>query len=134
MALSSPVAELAAGFAGGADSCTALAGGHTNSTFVDPIHSPRDCPARGETLSLPAAFPTSAFQTVNQDVALTFNAAQNGTWKLYGFDGSQALHLIASNTVASATLMLNALPAMSANPLVIPDNDGIFKNGFEPLP
>ena len=72
--------------------------------------------------------------TVTHAVALTFNAAQNGMWKLYGFTGASPLAQTGSGTINSANLTLPALPAMSANLLVLADSDGIFKDGFEPRP
>jgi hypothetical protein len=32
---------------------------------------------------------------------------------------------------AGSTVALGGLPAMSASLLVLPDNDGLFRNGFE---
>jgi hypothetical protein len=68
--------------------------------------------------------------TVNHDVTLTFNAAQSGAWTLYGFDGTHPLHQLNSNTISGTTL--TGLTPISANLLVITDNDGIFKDGFGP--
>ncbi|MEO7062998.1 MAG: glycoside hydrolase family 44 protein [Dokdonella sp.] len=65
-----------------------------------------------------------------QDAALSFAAAQGGAWKLFGFDASHAPHLLASGLINGKSLALSALPAMSANLLVI-DGDLIFKNGFD---
>jgi len=69
--------------------------------------------------------------SASHDVALTFNASQSGTWKLYGFDGAQGLHQITSNSISGTTLTLTGLPPMSASLLVIPDSDGIFRNSFD---
>lgn len=69
--------------------------------------------------------------TVAHDVALTFNAVHNATWKLYGFSASTALAQTGTNSIAGATLTLSALPALSASLLVIPDADEIFKDGFD---
>lgn len=69
--------------------------------------------------------------TVAHDVALSFNASHAATWKLYGFSGTTPLVPTGSGDIAGATLTLSALPALSASLLVVPDNDEIFKNGFE---
>jgi hypothetical protein len=69
--------------------------------------------------------------SASHNVAVTFNKARSGTWKLYGFDATHAVHQISSGSMAGASLSLTGLPAMSANLLVVPDNDGIFKDGFE---
>ncbi|MBS0557879.1 MAG: glycoside hydrolase family 44 protein [Proteobacteria bacterium] len=69
--------------------------------------------------------------TVAQSVALAFNTGHAATWKLYGFTGAGALSQTGTGVIAGATLTLSGLPAMSASLLVIPDDDEIFKNGFE---
>jgi hypothetical protein len=69
--------------------------------------------------------------TLSHDVTVTFNAAPNGTWKLYGFDGVSGMHQINTGSISSTALTLNALPPMSASLLVTPDIDQIFKNGFQ---
>lgn len=69
--------------------------------------------------------------TVAHDVALSFNASHAAAWKLYGFSGTTPLVPTGSGNIAGATLTLSALPALSASLLVVPDNDEIFKNGFE---
>jgi len=72
--------------------------------------------------------------SASHDVTVVFNAARSGTWKLYGFDAAHALHMIGSGSIAGTTLSLTGattLPAMSANLLVVPNDDGIFKDGFE---
>ncbi len=69
--------------------------------------------------------------TAAHDVTLSFDASHTAAWKLYGFTGTTALAQTGSGNVAGAALTLAGLPAMSANLLVIPDNDEIFKNGFE---
>jgi hypothetical protein len=68
--------------------------------------------------------------TVTHDVALTFDSAYNGTWKLYGFTGSSALIQTGTGSISTAALTLSALPPISASLLVIPDSDEIFKDGF----
>ncbi len=69
--------------------------------------------------------------TVAHDAAITLNAARKTTWKLYGFDAAHDLRLITSGSIATNTLTVTGLTAMSANLLVIPDNDEIFGDGFE---
>ena len=68
--------------------------------------------------------------TVAHDVVVTFASARNATWKLYGFDTANALHLIDSKALNGTAVTLSGLTPMSANLLVVPDNDEIFKNGF----
>lgn len=69
--------------------------------------------------------------TVAHDVTLSFNAGHAATWKLYGFTGTTALAQTGNGNIAGTSLAVSALPALSANLLVVPDNDEIFKNGFE---
>ncbi|MEP6483930.1 MAG: hypothetical protein ABJB01_05730, partial [Rudaea sp.] len=70
--------------------------------------------------------------TVAHDVSIALHQARNAAWKLYGFDAANAVHQIGSGgTVNGTSLSLTALTPMSANLLVIPDNDDIFKNGFQ---
>jgi hypothetical protein len=69
--------------------------------------------------------------SVSHDVALSFNAPHFAAWTLYGFTGASALAQTDSGSINGTTLTLSALPPLSANLLVIPDNDSIFKNGFE---
>ena len=69
--------------------------------------------------------------TAVHDVTLTLDAARNVSWKLYGFDASHDLRQITSGSITTNTLSLSGLAAMSANLLVIPDNDEIFGDGFE---
>ena len=69
--------------------------------------------------------------TTAQDVALTFASAPGGAWTLYGFDANQPVHAIGSGSVTGTTLSLAALPAMSANLLVVSGGDAIFTDGFE---
>jgi hypothetical protein len=72
--------------------------------------------------------------TLSHDVTLTFNSTQSGTWNLYGFDGANAVHQISSGPIAGTVLTLTGattLAPMSANLLVIPDADEIFRDGFE---
>ena len=51
--------------------------------------------------------------TAPHDVTLTFNAAQSGTWKLYGFDGTHALSQITSGNITGTTLTVPGLTPMS---------------------
>lgn len=69
-------------------------------------------------------------------VTVNFAHVRNGAWQLYGFDAEHAVHLMQSGTLEQAnTLVLSALPAMSASWLVTQGDDGIFANGFEsPVP
>ena len=68
---------------------------------------------------------------VAHDVSVTFNAAHVAAWKLYGFTGATALAQTGSGNVNGTSLALAALPALSASLLVVPDNDEIFKDGFQ---
>ena len=70
--------------------------------------------------------------TVTHDANLTFASALAGSWTLYGFDASNGVHAITSGGIAGTTLTLSALPAISANLLVIQGGDEIFANGFDP--
>lgn len=69
-------------------------------------------------------------------VAVSFPSALDGTWKLYGFDAANPVHLIASGTITGTTPTLPSLPAMSASLLVIElaqaPESRVFSNGFEP--
>ena len=69
--------------------------------------------------------------SIAHDVSLTFNTPHVAAWKLYGFTGATALAQTGSGSMNSPSLALTALPALSASLLVVPDNDEIFKNGFE---
>ncbi|MGH8042293.1 MAG: glycoside hydrolase family 44 protein [Rudaea sp.] len=69
--------------------------------------------------------------TVAHAVSVTFNASHSATWTLYGFTGTSALTQTGSGNIHGTSLTLAALPAISANLLVVPDNDEIFYNGFE---
>lgn len=69
--------------------------------------------------------------SVAHDVSLTFNTPHVAAWKLYGFTGATALAQTGSGSMNSPSLTLTALPALSASLLVVPDNDEIFKDGFE---
>ena len=76
---------------------------------------------------------TNKDTSATHSVALTFAQPQSGAWKLYGFDPAHALHVAASGTFVSpaTALTLDSLPALSANLLVLPDNDVLFANGFD---
>jgi hypothetical protein len=68
--------------------------------------------------------------TSSQNVPLTFASVPGTSWKLYGFDGATGVHQIDTGTISTTSLTLNALPAMSANLLVITGADLIFRDGF----
>jgi hypothetical protein len=68
--------------------------------------------------------------TVSHDVAVTFNSPRNATWTLYGFDGNNAVHMIGTGAINGTSLTVSGLTPISANLLVIPENDEIFKDGF----
>jgi hypothetical protein len=69
--------------------------------------------------------------TIAHDVALSFNASHSAVWKLYGFTGAIALGQTGSGNMTGGAMTLTALPPRSASLLVIPDDNEIFKNGFE---
>jgi Glycoside hydrolase family 44 len=70
--------------------------------------------------------------TVAHDVSVTLHQVRNATWKLFGFDATHTVHQIGpGGTVNGTSLTLTGLTPMSANLLVIPDNDEIFGNGFD---
>ena len=69
--------------------------------------------------------------TLAHDVALSFNASHTAAWKLYGFTGASALGQTGSGNMTGGAMTLTALPPRSASLLVIPDDNEIFKNGFE---
>ncbi len=72
--------------------------------------------------------------TISHDVVVTFAYPRSANWKLYGFTGSTVLAQIGGASMSGTSLTVAGLPARSANLLVIPDNDAIFKNGFEATP
>jgi hypothetical protein len=69
--------------------------------------------------------------TSSHSVALTFAQSRGAGCALYQFDASHAVHSVAVTCNAGSTVALGGLPAMSASLLVLPDNDGLFRNGFE---
>jgi len=69
--------------------------------------------------------------TSAHDVAVGFDSARSGSWSLYGFDADHAVHALANGTIDGTTLALSALPAMSANLLVVASGDRLFDDGFE---
>jgi hypothetical protein len=69
--------------------------------------------------------------TVTHDAVLSFDSAYNSTWHLFGFDADHQVHAIANGSMSGSGLTLPALPAISANLLVIEGGDGIFANGFD---
>ncbi len=69
--------------------------------------------------------------TASHAVNLTLASARYAAWTLYGFDGTHAVHQVATGSVNGTSLSLSSLSPISANLLVIPDNDEIFKDGFQ---
>jgi hypothetical protein len=71
--------------------------------------------------------------TVTHDANVAFATPLSGAWTWYGFDPSNAVHAIASGGIDGASVTLVALPAMSANLLVVETErgDSIFGDGFE---
>jgi hypothetical protein len=69
--------------------------------------------------------------TVTHDAVLTFDSSHNSTWRLFGFDAANDVHPIATGSMSGTGLTLSALPAISANLLIIEGGDGIFANGFD---
>ena len=70
----------------------------------------------------------------SHDVTIQFAQIHDGPWKLYGFDASHVVHLMASGVLDHAiTLTLSGLPVMSASLLVTQSNEAIFKDGFEQM-
>jgi hypothetical protein len=69
--------------------------------------------------------------TVTHDAVLTFDSAHNGNWRLFGFDADHEVHAIANGSMSGTGLTLPALPAISANLLLIEGGDGIFADGFD---
>jgi len=70
--------------------------------------------------------------TAAHDVQLTFAAARAGAWTLYGFDANSPVHAITSGAISGTSVALSAVPAMSANLLVISGGDMIFASTFDP--
>jgi hypothetical protein len=69
--------------------------------------------------------------TSAQDASLTFASTPGTSWKLYGFDGSNPVPQIGSGAISGTALSVTALPAMSANLLVVTGADLIFSDGFD---
>ena len=74
---------------------------------------------------------TNKDTSATHSVALTFAQSQRGAWTLYGFDAANGLHTIASGSNPGAALTLDNLPALSASLLVLSDEDGLFRDGFD---
>jgi hypothetical protein len=74
---------------------------------------------------------TNKDTSATHSVALTFAQNQTGAWNLYGFDAANAVHLIAGGSNPGMGLTLDNLPALSASLLVLSDQDGIFRDGFD---
>jgi hypothetical protein len=66
------------------------------------------------------------------DVQVAFGESRVGTWTLYGFDADEPVHAITNGAVSGTSIALTALPAMSANLLVISGGDAVFADGFGP--
>jgi hypothetical protein len=69
--------------------------------------------------------------TSSHSVAVTFAQGQAADCTLYGFDATNALHAITLSCGGGTALTVPALPPQSANLLVLPDSDGIFRDGFD---
>ncbi len=69
--------------------------------------------------------------TSTQSVTVNFASSPGAQWNLYGFDANQGVHAISNGSLSGNSVTINALPAMSANLLVIAGNDVIFANGFD---
>lgn len=69
--------------------------------------------------------------TSSHSVALTLAQGQSGSCALYGFDATHGVHSTPVACTAGTALTLSGLPAMSASLLVLPDDDGLFRDGFE---
>jgi len=74
---------------------------------------------------------TNKDTSATHSVALTFAQSQHGAWTLYGFDAANGLHAIAGNSNPGTALTLDNLPALSASLLVLSDEDGLFRDGFD---
>ena len=68
--------------------------------------------------------------TSSHSVTLAFAQGQSGAWRRYGFDAANALREIDSGGAPGLSLSLT-LPAMSANLVVLADDDGLFRDGFD---
>ncbi|HET9049758.1 MAG TPA: glycoside hydrolase family 44 protein [Chiayiivirga sp.] len=82
----------------------------------------------GERIMVLLTNKTAATQTVS----VNFASSPGAQWHLYGFDTNQGVHAISNGTLAGNSITFNALPAMSANLLVITGDSGLFSDGFEP--
>jgi len=74
---------------------------------------------------------TNKDTSATHSVALTFAHSQHGAWTLYGFDAANGLHWIGSGSNPGTALTLDNLPALSASLLVLSDEDGLFRDGFD---
>lgn len=66
-----------------------------------------------------------------QTATLSFDVAIQGSWTLYGLDGTGAYGPRGSGVAAGASLVLPAMPPRSARLLVLPLGDALFADGFE---
>ena len=58
-------------------------------------------------------------------------AAPGTRWDLYGFDAAQPVHHLAGAALATSSVTLASVPAMSANLLVVSGADIIFADSFD---
>ena len=69
--------------------------------------------------------------TTTQSVTVNFTAAPGTRWDLYGFDAAQPVHHLAGAALATSSVTLASVPAMSANLLVVSGADIIFADSFD---
>jgi len=69
--------------------------------------------------------------TSGHSVALTFAQAQSAACALYQTDATHAVHAVALACAGGISLPLGTLPPLSASLLVLPDDDGLFRDGFD---
>lgn len=72
--------------------------------------------------------------TSPQNVAVSLSAPASGAWQLWRFGSSGHLAAAGSGSIAGSSLQLAALPARSANLVVLPAPamaDALFANGFQ---
>lgn len=67
--------------------------------------------------------------------SISFNQTMNRPWQLYRFDATSDVSEVGNGTISSNQLLLEALPARSANLLVITTeaSQQLFEDGFESL-
>ena len=69
--------------------------------------------------------------TSGHSVALTFAQAQSASCALYQLDATHAVHAVALACAGGTSLPLGTVPPMSASLLVLADDDGLFRDGFD---